>query len=30
VLEECTLADLIKEGYVPALLERKPKRPARK
>jgi Rrf2 family protein len=27
VLEDCTLADLIAEGRVPALLERKPKRP---
>ena len=30
VLEDCTLADLIEEGLVvPALLERKPRRPAR-
>ena len=29
VLEECTLADLIEEGRVPALLEKKPRRPAR-
>jgi hypothetical protein len=27
--DDCALADLIEEGRVPALLERKPRRPAR-